>query len=146
MSCMDTLNPLHEYDEEGNFKEAATLAEHLLENGYEGDTFVYTVLSRAYYTQGDTAKTIEMLEAALKGDYVCDFVKPNGKGLVLNKAILHMQLSILYDEHEDSNKSKEELTIAREVGREAFGEKYKDEILKKLAYANLIYMKNNSNN
>jgi tetratricopeptide (TPR) repeat protein len=132
-ACTDKLSILYEFEEIDDFEALFIYGEKLLENGFDTDTFVLQSMAKAYYVKGNIPKAIELLNKAIDGNYLCNFVRPSKQKYIdIDKAMALYNLGELYEKIGDSEQANREFEKAFQLAKKGFGDKYNENVFLKL--------------
>lgn len=126
--------------EQYSMLECVSEIDNLIENKYPNETPLYLMLASLNYNNDNKLESAVYLEKALAGDYTCDSLRPTEYAMFIEKSIIHNNLSKVYMEIGDSERSISEKEIASKLLKLGAGDKYSSEYENRIMSLNIFKM------
>lgn len=130
--CCDLFPALHKVCESNKIDDCIKGCEDYLAGDFKNDNYLQLLIASAYYAKGETSKTIHYLLNSLSGEYHCDCISPEGNMLLIEKAMIHFCLELVYSEISDKKRASEENIKGVELLKKAFGSNYNEKHLSRI--------------
>lgn len=122
---------LYDFYEQKNYKKVKEIGNFLIENGYQDDRFVLSVLASEAYYRGNFSETVDLLESALNGDYLSELAKPSENSIFFEEAQIHYALYLVHNDLNNTKIAEAEYSKSIKLFEKYFGKNYSEKSLKR---------------